>query len=58
MSNFKTHKITPAKKTQKNPPEKDTVKPKKTRNLRKWIIGSLIGIASIIFVGNVALRAV
>ena len=58
MSNFKTHKIAPAKKTQKVPPEKDTIQPIKTRNLRKWIIGTLIGMASIIFVGNVALRAV
>lgn len=62
MSNFKTHKLTPAKKYAKtpiqNPAASDSNTPKKSGRTKKWIIWILISIASILFVGNIALRAI
>ena len=62
MSNFKTHKLAPAKKIERTPIKKadwdakDT--PKNGKSLKKWTIGILIALATILFVGNIALRAI
>ena len=61
MSNFKTHKINTVKKPQKIVQEKtatSTVPHKKGSKLKKWIVGILITLASILFVGTIALRAI
>lgn len=61
MSNFKTHKISTVKKPQKSTQEKTTtatIPQKKGSNIKKWIVGILITMASILFVGTIALRAI
>lgn len=62
MSNFKTHKLATAKKYTKTHTQKvessEGELPKKSGRTKKWIIWILIALASILFVWNIALRAI
>ncbi len=61
MSNFKTHKLTPIKKVPKLSQEKDVSLGESTKKsshkLRNWFIWGIITIATVLFVGTLALRA-
>ena len=62
MSNFKTYKLSTRKKQGKTHTEtglwKSSDFDKKSSPTKKWIIGILIVFTSILFIGNIALRAI
>jgi hypothetical protein len=60
MSNFKTQKLSQPKKIVKISQENQNTSGSKSTGatIKKWVVGVLIFVASILFVGNFALRAI